>query len=453
MPPCWVPPRLQDRTEGFVAWLIPRARAVCKLTLTATRDEEAVAAMGLAGGSPLGPLVLQASASWRGGDSPCDSPGPAAALCFCWGARRLLRLQPRGPPELGAACKAGQKASHRGLPAARAANSAPRPRPSAPQLVWSNLVSALTLLGPSLRHLVMEWPDELQLGAWVATLVALEVGWPACAPMTYAPPRYCPLSGCDRCMVCRLVAGGMARRLVSGQSSRPAGQRGSGRGRGGEEHERVGAGRLACAVRGIPCFGRISPFQRMPGQRCCRPQPQWSALHCPPPSRDAASCLAFPMPLLPNSAVRLLHRPPCHRASRAGQPAVPGRPSLPLRNQAAVLPRCGGGQRGPPRRRRAAAARAPGQAEAGGLPLVRGGASAGPAAGTSTAEGVRLHARLLEANPSWAGTCLRRSARQQRRHWRLSGPGLTGPGRLVLKAQPRAALVPWPCPPRSCPPR
>lgn len=93
-------PHILDRTEGFVAWLIPRARAVCKLTLTATRDEEAVAAMGLAGGSPLGPLVLQ--------------------------------------------------------------------------LVWSNLVSALTLLGPSLRHLVMEWPDELQLGAWVATLVALE---------------------------------------------------------------------------------------------------------------------------------------------------------------------------------------------------------------------------------------------------------------------------------------
>ncbi|KAL4421246.1 hypothetical protein ABPG75_010537 [Micractinium tetrahymenae] len=90
-------PHILDRTEGFVAWLIPRARAVNKLTLTATRDEEAVAAMGLAGGTPLGPL-----------------------------------------------------------------------------LVWSNLVSALTLLGPTLNHLAMEWPDELQLGAWVATLVALE---------------------------------------------------------------------------------------------------------------------------------------------------------------------------------------------------------------------------------------------------------------------------------------
>lgn len=55
------PAALQDQTEGFVAWLIPRARAVCKLTLTATRDEEAAAAMGLVGGGQLGPLVLQAS--------------------------------------------------------------------------------------------------------------------------------------------------------------------------------------------------------------------------------------------------------------------------------------------------------------------------------------------------------------------------------------------------------
>lgn len=52
------------------------------------------------------------------------------------------------------------------------------PPPCPPQLVWSNLVSALTLLGPTLKHLSMEWPDELQLGAWAATLVALEVGSP-----------------------------------------------------------------------------------------------------------------------------------------------------------------------------------------------------------------------------------------------------------------------------------
>jgi hypothetical protein len=43
------------------------------------------------------------------------------------------------------------------------------------QLVWSNLVSALTLMGPTLRHLTIDWPDDLQLSAWVATLVALEV--------------------------------------------------------------------------------------------------------------------------------------------------------------------------------------------------------------------------------------------------------------------------------------
>lgn len=45
------------------------------------------------------------------------------------------------------------------------------------QLVWSNLVSALTLMGPTLRHLTIDWPDDLQLSAWVATLVALEVRW------------------------------------------------------------------------------------------------------------------------------------------------------------------------------------------------------------------------------------------------------------------------------------
>ncbi|PSC76048.1 volume-regulated anion channel subunit LRRC8A [Micractinium conductrix] len=97
-------PHVLERTECFLAWLIPRARAVAKLTIAARRDDAAAAAAGGAG-----------------------SPSGAASL---------------GPLHL--------------------------------QLLWSNLVSALTLMGPSLRHLSIEWPDELQLGAWMATLAALE---------------------------------------------------------------------------------------------------------------------------------------------------------------------------------------------------------------------------------------------------------------------------------------
>lgn len=85
----------QDRTEGFVAWLIPRARAVCKLTLTATRDEEAVAAMGLAGGSQLGPLVLQASRVGRRSRSsglPKSPPLPVHALADCAAAPAKLEV-------------------------------------------------------------------------------------------------------------------------------------------------------------------------------------------------------------------------------------------------------------------------------------------------------------------------------------------------------------------------
>ncbi len=87
--------RPQDRTEGFVAWLIPRARAVCKLTLTATRDEEAVAAMGLAGGSQLGPLVLQASRVGPCSRSSClpKSPMlPVHALAGCAAAPAELEV-------------------------------------------------------------------------------------------------------------------------------------------------------------------------------------------------------------------------------------------------------------------------------------------------------------------------------------------------------------------------
>lgn len=90
-----------ERIECFLAWLIPRAAAVEKLTIVAERGEA----------------------------PPSPSFGP-------------LQLQ----------------------------------------LVWSNLVSALTLMGPTLRHLAIDWPDDLQLSAWMATLVALEVSRAALLP-------------------------------------------------------------------------------------------------------------------------------------------------------------------------------------------------------------------------------------------------------------------------------
>ena len=95
-------PRVLERTEGFLYWLMPRAAAVQKLTIAAQRGEAAAGAAALPPAASLGPMQLQ--------------------------------------------------------------------------LVWSNLVSALTLMGPTLRHLVIDWPDELHLTQWVATLVALEVG-------------------------------------------------------------------------------------------------------------------------------------------------------------------------------------------------------------------------------------------------------------------------------------
>ncbi|KAL4855756.1 Embryogenesis-associated protein B8 [Chlorella vulgaris] len=94
-------PGILERTECFLSWLIPRAAAVEKLGILATR-ESAASATAAGASTAFGPLHLQ--------------------------------------------------------------------------LVWSNLVSALTLMGPTLRHVTIEWPDDLQLSTWVATLVALESG-------------------------------------------------------------------------------------------------------------------------------------------------------------------------------------------------------------------------------------------------------------------------------------
>jgi hypothetical protein len=107
-------PGILERTECFLSWLIPRAAAVEKLGILATRESAAAAATAAGASTAFGPLHLQ--------------------------------------------------------------------------LVWSNLVSALTLMGPTLRHVTIEWPDDLQLSAWVATLVALEVRCAAlcCAVLHWA---------------------------------------------------------------------------------------------------------------------------------------------------------------------------------------------------------------------------------------------------------------------------
>lgn len=93
-----------ERTECFLAWLIPRAAAVHKLTIIAERGDAA---------SPPQPA--------GGGAQPQHSS------------------------------------------------------PQVLQMVWQNLVSALTLAGASLKSLTLEWPDDLQLSQWVGTLQALEV--------------------------------------------------------------------------------------------------------------------------------------------------------------------------------------------------------------------------------------------------------------------------------------
>ncbi len=85
-------------------------------------------------------------------------------------------------------------------------------------MVWSNLVSALTLLGPTLKQLAMEWPDELQLGAWVATMVALEVrpasclSWPGACNL---PPCSLPPCNSPR-MVAKLQRGRLQRAGLQG---------------------------------------------------------------------------------------------------------------------------------------------------------------------------------------------------------------------------------------------
>ena len=167
-------PSDQERTECFLAWLIPRARAVAKLTIAARRDDAAAAAAGGAGSpsgaASLGPLHLQVG-------------GQAGWMHVAAGGVHLHAMKDDATYE--PLQSVTPKLDH------TAASSS-----SCLQLLWSNLVSALTLMGPSLRHLSIEWPDELQLGAWMATLAALEVGGWGCAAV---PPLRAP----RRVEVCR----------------------------------------------------------------------------------------------------------------------------------------------------------------------------------------------------------------------------------------------------------
>ena len=178
-------------------------------------------------------------------------------------------------------------AAQRGEAAAGAAALPPAASlgPMQLQLVWSNLVSALTLMGPTLRHLVIDWPDELHLTQWVATLVALEVGG---------------------CWVFFWRGGG-----------------------GG------GGGGLAAGL-GQP-GGWAVGWRR--GRRCCHfgagglhrsKQSQRTLPDAINPLARHSACLPRPSP----PAVCQLHSPTHQRAPRPGQPALPSGPALPFGQEA-----------------------------------------------------------------------------------------------------------------------
>lgn len=127
---CVAPPL---QVEGFLAWLIPRAASVQHLTITERR-----------------------------GDQLSDPVRCAPFAMLFWAAPHWLPFR-----RCLAATRGSRVPCCLPIPLSLALSLA--------QVLWGNCVSAITILGPQLRQLTLEWPVQLTLSQWMGALQQLQL--------------------------------------------------------------------------------------------------------------------------------------------------------------------------------------------------------------------------------------------------------------------------------------